>query len=79
VDETVPEEAMQLAIELREQHEAALAATRDRLNGLTEQLRQLTQRQHDINAACPRCARRAPTGCSSIRKRGWRWSALPKN
>ena len=53
VEETVPEEAMQQAIELRTRHEAALAATRDRLNGLTEQLRQLTQRQHDTNAALP--------------------------
>uniref|UniRef100_A0A8W7PRQ0 RecF/RecN/SMC N-terminal domain-containing protein n=1 Tax=Anopheles coluzzii TaxID=1518534 RepID=A0A8W7PRQ0_ANOCL len=53
VDDTVPEEAMQQALELREQHEAALAATRDRLNGMTEQLRQLTQRQHEVNAALP--------------------------
>ncbi len=53
VEETVPEEAMQQAIELRTRHEAALAATRDRLNGLTEQLRQLTQRHHDTNAALP--------------------------
>nr|WP_246043419.1 chromosome segregation protein SMC [Aquitalea aquatilis] len=53
VDDTVPEEAMQQALELREQHEAALAHTRDRLNGMTEQLRQLTQRQHEVNAALP--------------------------
>jgi chromosome segregation protein len=53
VEETVPEEAMQQAIDLRTRQEAALAATRDRLNGLTEQLRQLTQRQHDTNAALP--------------------------
>jgi chromosome segregation protein len=53
VDDTVPEEAMQHALELREQHEAALAQTRDRLNGMTEQLRQLTQRQHEVNAALP--------------------------
>lgn len=53
VDDTVPEEAMQQALALREQHEAALAQTRDRLNGMTEQLRQLTQRQHEVNAALP--------------------------
>ena len=53
VDEAVPEEAMQQAIELREQQEAGLAHTRDRLNGMTEQLRQLTQRQHEVNAALP--------------------------
>ncbi|HJU49970.1 MAG TPA: AAA family ATPase, partial [Pseudogulbenkiania sp.] len=53
VDEAVPEEALQLALEERDQREARLAAVRDALNGLTEQLRQLGQRQHDVNAALP--------------------------
>nr|WP_294867993.1 chromosome segregation protein SMC [uncultured Pseudogulbenkiania sp.] len=53
VDEAVPEEALQLALEQRDERDTQLAAVRDRLNGLTEQLRQLGQRQHDVSAALP--------------------------
>ncbi|WP_024301303.1 chromosome segregation protein SMC [Pseudogulbenkiania sp. MAI-1] len=53
VDEAVPEEALQLALEQRDEREAQLAAVRDQLNGLTEQLRQLGQRQHEVSAALP--------------------------
>ncbi|OWY37948.1 chromosome segregation protein SMC [Xenophilus sp. AP218F] len=53
VEEAVPEEALQLALAERDARDAQLAETRDRLNGLTERLRELTQRQHDSNAALP--------------------------
>ncbi len=53
VDEAVPEEALQEAIAVRDSRDQALSAARDRLNGLTEQLRQLGQRQQEVNAALP--------------------------
>jgi chromosome segregation protein len=53
VDEAVPEEALQSALEVRETREQALAEARDALNGLTERVREFTQRQHEANAALP--------------------------
>lgn len=53
VEEAVPEEALQLALAEREQREHSLGAVRDRLNGLTEKLRELTQQQQQANAALP--------------------------
>ncbi|AXE29255.1 chromosome segregation protein SMC [Chromobacterium phragmitis] len=53
VDETVPEETLQLALAERETRDAALAAARDQLNHLTERMREISQRQQEANAALP--------------------------
>ncbi|WP_434632900.1 chromosome segregation protein SMC [Chromobacterium sp. CV08] len=53
VDEAVPEEALQLALAERETREGELSAARDRLNQLTERMREISQRQHEANAALP--------------------------
>ncbi len=53
VDETVPEEALQEALLCREAEEEQLALARDRLNGLTERLRELGQRQQTLQTELP--------------------------
>ncbi|ERE20052.1 chromosome segregation protein SMC, partial [Pseudogulbenkiania ferrooxidans EGD-HP2] len=53
VDEAVPEEALQQALAEREAREGELSAARDRLNQLTERMREISQRQHEANAALP--------------------------
>ncbi|QIY80026.1 chromosome segregation protein SMC [Chromobacterium violaceum] len=53
VDEAVPEEALQRALAEREARDGEVSAARDRLNQLTERMREITQRQHEANAALP--------------------------
>ncbi|GGY08559.1 chromosome segregation protein SMC [Paludibacterium paludis] len=53
VEEAVPEEALQEALTRREAEEGALALARDSLNGLTERLRELAQRQQVLQTDLP--------------------------
>ncbi|MGL6070064.1 chromosome segregation protein SMC [Craterilacuibacter sp.] len=53
VIEAVPEDSLQQAILLRETRELALSAARDALAALTEELRQLAQRQQEAGARLP--------------------------
>ncbi|CUA85290.1 condensin subunit Smc [Gulbenkiania indica] len=52
-DESVPEEALQEALEERTACEAALAQARDELNGLAERMRALAAQQQSLQSALP--------------------------